>query len=379
MTLAIISHTEHYTLPDGTLVGWSPTVNEINHLLDLFDRIYHVAMHYEGEAPKSVMAYASDRIQFVPIPAVGGKRISDKLSIVYQAPKIISIVSKVLKQVDCFQLRTPTGIGVFLIPYLSGLVNLPGWYKYAGNWKQESAPLGYAWQRWLLKGQKRPVTINGVWEDQPAHCLSFENPCLTSEDLAFGKAAGESKSLDGPLTLCFVGRLETEKGVGRILEALKLLNDTEHSRIGTMHFVGAGPAMAEFKAKAEGITIPIVFHGALSRVEVFDIYNESHAFLLPTSASEGFPKVLAEAMAFGCIPVVSKLSSIGQYITHHEQGLLLDEVNAKALAIQLGDLMAMPPKHYRRMLTLQQELVHRFTFEQYNRQLNQDILTQFKV
>ncbi|RIA10250.1 glycosyl transferase family 1 [Flavobacteriaceae bacterium MAR_2010_72] len=379
MTLAIISHTEHYTLPDGTLVGWSPTVNEINHLLDLFDRIYHVAMHYEGEAPKSVMAYASDRIEFVPIPAVGGKRISDKLSIVYQAPKIISIVSRVLKQVDCFQLRTPTGVGVFLIPYLSGLVNLPGWYKYAGNWKQESAPLGYAWQRWLLQLQKRPVTINGVWDDQPKHCLSFENPCLTSEDLVLGKAAGEAKSLEGPLTLCFVGRLETEKGVDRILEALKLLNATERSRIGIMHFVGTGPAMAEFRAKAEGGTIPIVFHGALSRVEVFDIYKAAHAFLLPTSASEGFPKVLAEAMAFGCIPVVSRLSSIGQYITHHEQGLLLDEVNAEALAMQLGDLMVMPSDHYKRMLTLQQELVHRFTFEHYNSQLNQDILIQFKV
>ena len=37
MKLAIISHTEHYKLPDGSIVGWSPTVNEINHVLEIFD------------------------------------------------------------------------------------------------------------------------------------------------------------------------------------------------------------------------------------------------------------------------------------------------------------------------------------------------------
>ena len=107
MKLAIISHTEHYTTPEGTLVGWSPTVNEINHLLELFDTIYHLAMHYEGPAPQSTMAYASERIQFIALPTVGGKGIKDKLGVLMQAPKITRMVSKTLKEVDYFQLRTP--------------------------------------------------------------------------------------------------------------------------------------------------------------------------------------------------------------------------------------------------------------------------------
>ena len=44
MKLAIISHTEHYKTKAGTIVGWSPTVNEVNHLLEIFDEIYHVAI-----------------------------------------------------------------------------------------------------------------------------------------------------------------------------------------------------------------------------------------------------------------------------------------------------------------------------------------------
>ena len=37
MKLTIISHTEHYKLSDGTLVGWGPTITEINHLAEIFD------------------------------------------------------------------------------------------------------------------------------------------------------------------------------------------------------------------------------------------------------------------------------------------------------------------------------------------------------
>lgn len=375
MTLAIISHTVHYTADDGTLVGWSPTVHEINHLLEVFDTIYHLAMHHKGPAPQSTMPYASERIQFIALPSVGGKRIKDKLGVVMQAPKVISKVSKTLKQVDYFQLRTPTGIGVFLIPYLTLFSKRYGWYKYAGNWNQKHPPLGYRLQRFMLKHQSRKVTINGSWPDQPSHCLSFENPCLTDVDLAEGLRVRQKKSLDGPLTFCFVGRLETEKGVGCILDALDLLSDSELKRIAKVHFVGEGAALNDFKLQATKIHIPIFFHGALSRDKVFEIYRESHSILMPTTASEGFPKVLAEAMAFGCIPIVSKISSIGQYVQHLKQGFLLDPVNAKSLVATLKTLFSLDPDIYRSILSLQGPTVRHFTFAHYHHQLKTQILT----
>jgi glycosyltransferase involved in cell wall biosynthesis len=374
LKLAIISHTEHYTTTDGTLVGWSPTVNEINHLLDVFETIYHLAMHYEGPAPKSVMAYTSDRIHFIPLPSVGGPKFSDKLKVLWHAPNVIQCVSKVLKQVDYFQLRTPTGIGVFLIPYLTLFSKKKGWYKYAGNWNQKHPPVGYGLQRWLLKHQSRKVTINGRWEGQPSHCLSFENPCLTENDLAEGLRVARQKSIEGPLTFCFVGRIEPEKGVGCILEALQVLSEVERQRIDAVHCVGEGAALDDYKIQATKIPIPITFHGALSRNDVFDIYKVSHAILMPTTASEGFPKVLAEAMAFGCIPIVSNMSSIGHYIKHGEQGFLLEPVSASSLVEQIGHLLSIDPLHHQSMLTLQHEVCKRFTFGQYHQKIGNQLL-----
>lgn len=119
MKLTIISHTEHYKNGDGVIVGLASTVNEINHLLEIFDEIFHIAMLYDKKTSSNVLPYKSGKVTFIPLNPIGGKTLFDKLQIIWNAPKIIRIVSKTLKSTDYFLLRTPTGIGIFLIPYLT--------------------------------------------------------------------------------------------------------------------------------------------------------------------------------------------------------------------------------------------------------------------
>ena len=379
MKLAIISHTEHYKTQNGELVGWGPTVNEINHLLEVFDEIYHVAMFHDVFVPPSALPYRSNRIHFVPIPNVGGKRAVDKLNIIFKAPKTIHIVSKVLRQVDVFQLRTPTGIGVYLIPYLTLFVKKKGWYKYAGNWNQKGAPFGYAIQHRLLKKQSRKVTINGFWENQPRHHLSFENPCLTDEDLMAGEKIRDKKNFNGRLSFCFVGRLEREKGVERIIKAFMNLSNDELTQVGTVHLVGRGREESYFKGLVQSNKVNFCFHGALPKQEVNKIYEQSHVFLLPTTASEGFPKVIAEAMNFGCIPVVSDLSSIGHYIKDGVHGYLLNPVTVEILVEALKKLLALSALEYQLFLKQVEPIVKLFAFTHYNQRIITEVLKDYNL
>lgn len=374
MKLAIISHTEHYKTNDGTIVGWSPTVNEINHLLEVFEEIFHIAMLYDEKPPRSVMPYISDKITFIPIPTVGGTTILSKLKIIWNAPQILRTVSRILSQVDYFQLRTPTGIGVFLIPYLSLFVKKKGWFKYAGNWNQKNPPLGYIIQRWMLKQQKRKVTINGRWKNQPKQCLTFENPCLTLEDLKIGQEVIQNKTINEKLSFCFVGRLEKDKGVERIIEAFKALSKNDKSKINQIHLVGNGKDFEYFKNLGKDFSINFKFHGFLNRTEVFDIYSSSHFFLLPTTASEGFPKVIAEALNFGCIPIVSNISSIGQYIEHNENGFLIENVNSENVLKMIQTALNLSECEYKRLLENRKSIVQKFTFSHYNYRIQTDIL-----
>lgn len=366
MKLAIISHTEHYRLEDGTIVGWSPTVNEVNHLLDVFDEIYHVAMLYDGEPPASTMTYNDERIVFVPLQPSGGKTMLSKLRIILQAPSVIRTVSKTLSKVDYFQLRTPTGIGVYLIPYLTLFSRKKGWYKYAGNWNQKHAPLGYRLQRYMLKHQKRTVTINGQWDHQPKHCITFENPCLTGTDLKHGQLIRAKKTLEGRLTFCFVGRLERAKGVELIIKAFAMLSTHEKERIGKVHLVGDGYEREHFKTLAMDIQgIEFIFHGFLSRAAVFNIYKDSHVFMLPSMASEGFPKVIAESMNFGCIPLVSNVSSIAQYV-NTSNGYVLNNVSVDNMLNELKNIINLQDEDYRQLLETHTAFISAFSFEHYN-------------
>lgn len=372
MKLAIISHTEHYKTADGSIVGWGPTITEINHLLEIFDTIYHVAMLHESEAPPSALPYLSDRVVFVPLPPLGGQTFAAKWNLIWKAPTVLRIINNTIKQADWFQFRAPTGIGVYAIPFLSLFVNKPGWFKYAGNWKQEHPPLGYRLQRWMLKQQSRKVTINGSWQDQPEHCITFENPCLTLQELEAGKHV--FKSFEGKLSFCFVGRLEKEKGVERIINAFKLLQEDEVQKIDCIHFVGNGIDIDYFKGLAKNTNINFKFHGYLPRHEVHEIYKISHVFLLPSSASEGFPKVIAEALNFGCIPIVSNISSISHYIVHEENGFLLEGINLENIVFHIEKVMRLSNNNYSKMKNSQSEMVFQFSFSNYNYRIQHEIL-----
>ncbi len=371
MKLAVISHTEHYETADGNVLGWGPTVSELNHLAQDFEEIYHLSFLHPGTPPPSSLPYTHDNIHFVPLKPVGGKGIGAKLKILASIPRTIIVVRKTLKLVDVFQVRTPTGMGIFLIPYLTLFSGKKGWYKYAGNWNQKDPPLGYALQRAMLKLQRRKVTINGKWPDQPEHCLTFENPCLTEEERGEGLNLSQSKRFEAPFTFCFVGRLEDAKGVQRIIDAFGGLKSLE--KVAAIHFIGNGPKMDSYKKQCEDLMLPTIFHGFLERERVFEIYKMSHFFLLPSTASEGFPKVIAESMNFGCIPIVSPVSSIGQYV-NNDNGFIVDPCIAEVLTELLEEIMNKEGDSLRKRNIIAHQAVFQFTFEHYRSRIQKETI-----
>lgn len=371
MKLAVISHTEHYKNSDGAIVGWGPTVSELNHLAEDFEEIYHVAFLHPGTPPPSSLPYTQKNIHFIPLKPIGGKGIGAKLKILGSIPETLRIVRKTLKQVDVFQVRTPTGMGVFLIPYLTLFGKKKGWYKYAGNWSQENPPLGYALQRAMLMRQKRKVTINGQWPGQPKHCLTFENPCLTEEERVEGFELVQSRKFEEPFVFCFVGRLEDAKGVQRIIDAFGSLESL--NKVASIHFIGNGPKIDSYKRQCVALVLPAIFHGFLERDKVFEIYKKSHFFLLPSTASEGFPKVIAEAMNFGCLPIVSKVSSIGQYVNVNN-GFIVEPCTYEVLSVLLDKTMTVNEKILRKKSIIAHQAVFQFTFEHYRRRIQKELI-----
>ena len=371
LKLAIISHTEHYQDKTGNIVGWGPTITEINHLADHFNYIYHLAFFYEEPPKKSSLPYDKANIEFVSLPISGGKTIMDKLGILFDMPLLITKVDQYLKKVDVFQFRVPIGFGVYLIPYLTMMSRKLGWFKYAGNWNQKNPSIGYAIQLYFLKKQSRKVTINGKWPNQPNQCYTFENPCLTDQERYLGKDLIWQKDYSPPYELCFVGRLEDEKGVQRILDGLKNINRSGF--IKNIHMIGDGVKKEDYKKQIKKYDLPVSLHGFLERDEVFKFYQRSHFLLLPSTASEGFPKVIAEGMNYGCIPIVSAISSIGQYI-NNENGFIVEPTNAEKLTQILKEIEGLPENVLKNKVNLSYDVAKNFTYEYYIGRIKKDIL-----
>jgi glycosyltransferase involved in cell wall biosynthesis len=314
--LLIISHTPHYRVEDGIL-GWGSTVREIDYLAEIFDEIVHIAPILRGPAPQSSLPYRSSRIQIRAVPPSGGPNFADKLKILSVSPIYVRTILQELKRANAVHVRCPANISLIAVVLLA-TVNHPRlrWFKYAGNWQ----PVHHeAWanrfQRWFLKCNfsKGVVTINGEWPHQPEHVHTFFNPCLTQDEIDESKQVTGKKELSIPLKLLYVGRLEEEKGVGRVLNIVARLQRKGISV--TLRLVGDGPKRAAYEKQVNALEIhPIVtFNGWTKRFVLPALYAESHVLLLP-SVSEGWPKVLSEAMAYGVVPIASNVSSIPQYL-----------------------------------------------------------------
>lgn len=371
MKIAIISHTEHIIEPNGKIKGWGPTVREINFLATKFEAIYHIACVTESADTPSSLYYDAPNIHFLPIPSSGGKGIAEKLNVFSTAPQVIKQIKTIIDKVDAIQLRVPTGIANYLLPWFTINRKKPLiWVKYAGNWKQEHAPAGYRFQRWWLTKNylNCKVTINGKWDDQPTHCFTFENPCLSETEKKDGLESLQRKNYSGNLTAAFIGRIEHEKGVGRILDALKVFAE---KNIKIIHFIGDGPEKKYFEELAASQQdVNCIFHGNLSRTAIPVILEQSHLLLLPSTASEGFPKVIAEGANYGAVPVVSDISSIGQYV-NNSNGYIWNrnESFQKWLSEQTFDADALRSKS-----VAAYDMADDFTFEKYYHKLMSLIL-----
>ena len=363
--LLVISHTPHYPLGNGSIAGWGPTVRELDYLAEGFGELEHLAPLYKEPAPRSAISYKNPHVSFTPLTPSGGRGIRQKLGIIWNYPSYLLAIRKAVSQADVIQVRCPCNIGIAALFYLTANKNTPRWAKYAGNWVQEHPPLSYRFQKWWLAQGLHggPVTINGQWPEQPGHVFSFHNPCLTLSEVRAARKLAEKKCLQEPIRLIFVGNVNEAKGVDRALEVIAGLQ--EKGIQCRFDIIGDGPARKNFEQKALKLQIQknTHFHGWMQRNALSTFYSEAHFLILP-SASEGFPKVISEAMAHGAVPIAGAVSSIPQILIETGAGIALPPEDKDAFVRALQNFVQEPVK-WRNALEAGINASASFTYEHY--------------
>lgn len=140
------------------------------------------------------------------------------------------------------------------------------------------------------------------------------------------------KSREGIMGDCvsFVGRVSLEKGIREFLEAARRLPKIKFCVAGHVdknmhHFLTKAPANVECT-------------GFLSGSALDDLYDRSRILVFPSVWFEGFPNVIAKAMAHGKPVIGSNVGAIPEIIDDGITGLLFDPGGARDLSDKIRTL-----------------------------------------
>src|SRR5262249_38903209 len=143
----------------------------------------------------------------------------------------------------------------------------------------------------------------------PRHVIPFFTSLLTAEQLERAKASAARPRRGPGLRILYTGRLSKAKNVDVLLRAMAAA-DTISATI-----VGVGPERESLAALARslGIENRVVFTGGLPFDGVIE-HLESSDVLVLASETEGWPKSIAEGMAFGLACIGSNIGIVPQML-----------------------------------------------------------------
>ncbi len=296
--------------------AYEPYVREMNIWLKYASEVEVVAPHSKIVKEPIHSQYLHSNLIFSKVSLLDFTSLARVLKSIFVLPRIIITVFLAMRRADHIHLRCPGNmglIGCFLQVFFPRKIKTA---KYAGNWDPKSKqPWSYRLQQRILKNlfltRNMQVLVYGQWPNQTKNILPFFTASYTEKEAVLVPLRLLKKS--SQFRIIFVGSLTKNKNP--LLSLKVALRLREIGLLPELHFYGDGLELQVLENFVyENLMESYVsFHGNCDKETLKLAYQESH-FLVFLSRSEGWPKVVAEAMFWGCVPITTAVSCLPEML-----------------------------------------------------------------
>ena len=415
MKFAIITHAAH-KLKENTIFSYEPYVREMNLWTPNASEIKIVAPICEGGITSIETNYNHKNIQLISIAAFDVLTFKSALKTLLVLPKTAYSIYKAMDWANHIHLRCPGNIGLLGCFVQILFPNKSKTAKYAGNWDPKAKqPWSYRLQKWLLSNtfltKNMKVLVYGEWPNQTKNIVPFftasyseteleeiqrhpepspefisgshdinQNQHLASSLTCHERSRREAQNKNEPLhrqmlnqvqhdaliSFLFVGALT--KGKQPLLSVAVIQKIKENGHQVQLHIYGEGPERAALEQyiSANDLGNEVILHGNCDKEIIKKAYQTS-SFLLFISQSEGWPKAVAEAMFWGCLPITGKVSCIPYMLANGERGSLVNP-NVDEIVTTIENYLQ-HPEIYTRQSTKAMQWSRQFTMEKFEEEI----------
>jgi len=234
------------------------------------------------------------------------------------------VILKAMLWADHIHLRCPGNVGLLASVAQILFPHKVKTAKYAGNWDPNAKhPLSYRLQKAILSNtfltRKMNVLVYGQWLRSTKNVKSFFTATYQESD----KKEILPRDLNTIIKIVFVGTLSLGK---RPLYAIQLIEGLLSKGLQiemVMYGEGIERKALEKYISDNNLQQNVVLLGNQNVATIQKAYQESHFIVLP-SQSEGWPKVIAEGMFWGCVPLATSVSCVPYMVNFGNRGILLD-------------------------------------------------------
>ncbi|TXD49134.1 glycosyltransferase [Polaribacter sp. IC073] len=318
---------------ENKLFSYAPYVNEMKLWIKHFEDVVLVS---PTKYNKELLVESFDRnLKVSSIPSISLISFLEILKSVLVLPYILFKLFLNMYMSDHIHIRSPGSIGLLACFVQIFFPFTPKTAKYAGNWDPKSKqPLSYKIQKWILSNtfltRKMKVLVYGNWPLQTKNIIPFFTASYSQNEIE----AVSKKELKDLIRLIYVGGLTVGKQPLLSVQTIHELINKGYQVQLDIYGDGIMRNEVENYVKSNQLEKSIFLHGNQPKNVVKEAYKEAH-FLLFISKSEGWPKVVAEAMFWKCLPISSKVSCVPYMLDDGSRGSLVEANVSKEALVKI--------------------------------------------